>query len=67
MTTQLNAPLNSTVHAVTELIRTRSLERRAAYFATVETQRVNRLARKRLSAANLAHGFAALLMATKFA
>ena len=38
MTTQLNAPLNSTVHAVASLIRTRSLERRAACLATVETQ-----------------------------
>ncbi len=54
------SPLNATVHAVTEQIRTRSLERRAAYLATVELQRANRLARKRLSAANLAHGFAAL-------
>ena len=60
MTTQPNAPLNATVHALTSLIRKRSLERRAAYLATVETQRTNRLARKRLSAANLAHGFAAL-------
>jgi len=54
------SPLNATVHAVTEAIRLRSLERRAAYLATVEMQRANRLARKRLSAANLAHGFAAL-------
>ena len=38
MTTQLNAPLNSTVHAVTSLIRKRSLQRRGAYLATVETQ-----------------------------
>ncbi len=52
--------LNATVHTVTEQIRTRSLERRAAYLATVQMQRANRLARKRLSAANLAHGFAAL-------
>ena len=60
MTTPQKKTLNPTVHAVTELIRTRSLERRAAYLATVENQRANRLARKRLSAANLAHGFAAL-------
>ena len=54
------SPLNATVHAIAEQIRTRSVERRAAYLATVEMQRSNRLARKRLSAANLAHGFAAL-------
>ncbi len=57
---QSQSALNLTVHAVTEQIRARSLERRAAYLATVEMQRANRLARKRLSAANLAHGFAAL-------
>ena len=51
---------NAAVRAVTEQIRARSLERRAVYLATVEMQRANRLARKRLSAANLAHGFAAL-------
>ncbi len=54
------SPLNATVHAITEQIRSRSIERRAAYLATVEMQRANRVARKRLSAANLAHGFAAL-------
>ena len=53
-------PINPTVQAVTEQIRTRSQARRAAYLATVEMQRANRLARKRLSAANLAHGFSAL-------
>ena len=54
------SPLNAIVHAITGQIRTPSIERRAAYLATVEMQRANRLARKRLSAANLAHGFAAL-------
>ena len=53
-------PLNATVHAVTEQIRKRSLERRTGYLATVDMQRANRVARKRLSPANLAHGFAAL-------
>ena len=53
-------PLNPTVHAITEQIRSRSLERRAGYLATVETQPANRQARKRLAAANVAHGFAAL-------
>ncbi len=54
------APLNATVAAITESIRERSAERRAAYLATVEKQRANRLSRRRLSAANQAHGFAAL-------
>ena len=54
------SPLNAILHAITEQIRTRSIERPAAYLATVEMLRSNRLARKRLSAANLAHGFAAL-------
>ena len=64
---KFKSPLNAIVHAITEQIRTRSIERRAVYLATVEMLRSNRLARKRLSAANLAHGFAALPMATKFA
>ena len=52
--------LNPTVAAITESIRERSIERRAAYLATVDKQRANRLSRRRLSAANQAHGFAAL-------
>ena len=52
--------LNGTVAAITQSIRERSAERRAAYLATVEKQRANRLSRRRLSAANQAHGFAAL-------
>ena len=58
--------LNATVAAITELIRTRSAKRRAAYLATVEKQRANRLSRRRLSAANQAHGFAALPNGDKF-
>ncbi len=53
-------PLNATVAAITESIRARSTARRAAYLATVEKQRSNRVARRRLSAANQAHGYAAL-------
>ena len=58
-------PLNATVAAITESIRARSAERRAAYLATVEKQRANRLSRRRLSAANQAHGYAALPGADK--
>ena len=54
------ARLNATVAAITESIRDRSAARRAAYLATVEKQRANRLSRRRLSAANQAHGYAAL-------
>ncbi len=54
------SPLNATVAAISASIRKRSVERRAAYIATVEKQRTNRLSRRRLSAANQAHGFAAL-------
>ena len=53
-------PLNATVAAITESIRERSAVRRTAYLATVEKQRADRLSRRRLSAANQAHGFAAL-------
>ena len=60
-----SAPLNATVAAITESIRIRSAARRAAYLATVEKQRANRLSRRRLSAANQAHGFAALPGADK--
>ncbi len=53
-------PPNATVAAITESIRERSAGRRAAYLATMEKQRGNRLSRRRLSAANQAHAFAAL-------
>jgi phosphogluconate dehydratase len=53
-------PMNATVAAVTESIRVRSADRRSSYLATVEKQRANRITRRRLSAANLAHGYAAL-------
>ena len=55
-----NSPRNAIVHAIMEQIRTRSIEHGAVSLATVEMQRSNRLARKRPSAANLAHGFTAL-------
>ena len=49
-----------TVVAITQSIRERSGAGRAAYLATVVKQRAARLTRRRLSAANLAHGYAAL-------
>ena len=52
--------LHPIVAAITESIRTRSAARRAVYLATVAKQRANRITRRRLSAANLAHGYAAL-------
>ncbi len=52
--------LHKTLATVTESIRERSGARRAAYLATVAKQRAMRLTRRRLSAANLAHGYAAL-------
>ena len=55
-----SVPMNATVAAITESIRTRSAVRRAAYLATVVKQRAKRITRRRLSAANLAHGYAAL-------
>ena len=54
------AAIHPTVVKITSAIAERSTARRAAYLATVEKQRANRLARRRLSAANLAHGYAAL-------
>ena len=59
-------PINATVAAITESIRKRSAERRSGYLAAVERQRANRLSRRRLSAANLAHGYAALPSGDKF-
>ena len=56
-------PVNAAVARVTVAIATRSQARRAAYLATLASQRqhrAERLSRKRLSAANLAHGYAAL-------
>jgi phosphogluconate dehydratase len=52
--------LHPTVGRITTAIAERSAARRAAYLATVEKQRSARIARRRLSAANLAHGYAAL-------
>ena len=51
--------LNSTVHAVTERIRERSRDERAAYLARVRDASAATTTRSRLSCTNLAHGFAA--------
>ncbi len=63
MTAQMptpSVPLNSIVARVTEQLAERSSARRAAYLESVNKQRAQRLTRRRLSAANLAHGYAAL-------
>ncbi len=60
MTSSAPDNIHPTVAAITAAIAARSAARRAAYIATVARQRAGRLARKRLSAANLAHGYAAL-------
>lgn len=52
--------LNPVVAHITEQIATRSRTRRLAYLETVVKQRAQRLTRRRLSAANQAHGYAAL-------
>ena len=52
--------IHPTVARITAAIAERSVAHRAAYLATVAKQRANRVARRRLSAANLAHGYAAL-------
>lgn len=52
--------IHPTVAKITSDIAERSAARRAGYLATVAKQRANRTARRRLSAANLAHGYAAL-------
>ena len=52
--------LNPIVAQITEHIATRSRTRRLAYLETVVKQRAQRLTRRRLSAANQAHGYAAL-------
>jgi phosphogluconate dehydratase len=51
--------LHPRVRAVTERIRERSRESRAAYLERIAAQAANEPARKRLSCTNLAHGFAA--------
>ena len=53
------APLHPRVGAVTERIRERSRESRAAYLERIAAQAAREPARKRLSCTNLAHGFAA--------
>ena len=55
----MNAPLHPVVAAVTERIRERSAEGRAAYLARVAEASQSGPARHRLACANLAHGFAA--------
>ncbi|MEQ1595292.1 MAG: phosphogluconate dehydratase [Casimicrobium sp.] len=63
MATQSTSPsatLNPVVAHITEQLATRSAARRAAYLETVVKQRAQRLTRRRLSAANQAHGYAAL-------
>ena len=52
-------PLNERVRDVTERVRARSAESRAAYLARVEAALAGGPARERLSCTNLAHGFAA--------
>jgi len=56
----ITAAIHPTVAAITAGIVARSQARRSAYLATVAKQRAHRVARRRLSAANLAHGYAAL-------
>lgn len=48
------------VARVTAALAARSVGRRQTYLATLAAQRANRVARRRLNAANLAHGYAAL-------
>ncbi len=52
--------LHATVARITDVLAARSATRRAAYLETVVKHRTQRLKRRRLSAANLAHGYAAL-------
>jgi len=52
-------PLHPVVEQVTERIRRRSAESRAAYLARIDAARESGPARGRLSCGNLAHGFAA--------
>jgi phosphogluconate dehydratase len=63
MSSNMSAPsppsLHPRVRAVTERIRERSRESRAAYLERIAAQAANEPARKRLSCTNLAHGFAA--------
>ena len=51
--------LNPVIEQVTERIRRRSADTRAAYLARIEAARRDGTARSRLSCGNLAHGFAA--------
>jgi len=51
-------PLQATLHAITQRIRTRSARTRAAYLAGIEAARGDGPQRRKLSCANLAHGFA---------
>jgi phosphogluconate dehydratase len=53
------APVHARVREVTERIRERSRNSRAAYLATIEEQYSNGAMRAGLSCTNLAHGFAA--------
>jgi phosphogluconate dehydratase len=59
-TTFASPSLNPVVAHITEQIAARSSNRRAAYLETVVKQGAQRLTRRRLSAANQAHGYAAL-------
>jgi phosphogluconate dehydratase len=58
-------PLDPRVRAVTERIRDRSRDSRAAYLERMAAQAGGDPARKRLSCTNLAHGFAASATADK--
>ena len=51
-------PLQPSLHTVTERIRARSAPTRAAYLAGIEAARGEGPQRRKLSCANLAHGFA---------
>jgi phosphogluconate dehydratase len=52
--------MHPVVLQVATQIATRSAAQRSRYLETLNTQRANRVTRRRLSAANLAHGYAAL-------